>query len=310
MRWQRTWSAELGAIHESLGGEAWVPAALLRTVLETPGPHRKGVAVLYSRGEPWALVPLRLSGEYWEPLLQGVIDPRFPFVARDRDSEVLGALGLSIGCWAATNDCEGWDGVRWKTRQVAYDLNLSADPREHWRRTDLWKTIAQSLRRTGDFEVVLDDMAAAEWVTCHWRERWSTGRPGEIAAKWADRLAATRWGIEHGTAHVWAIRDGAGWVSGVTGFVRDEELHVLSVYRDQRYDWHNVGHRAIYETFSWAYQNGLKSVSLGVDFDYKRRWATPSAPRWSFIVSPFPAHLVQGGVARARALIGGRGAAG
>lgn len=285
--------------YEAVGGEAWVPMDLLAQIHATDSGHQKRVAVLQLHGSPWAVVPLRLAGHYWEPLVQGVIPELQPFPCVGNPASVLAATGLAVGVWASRTDPAGWANLRWSEHIPAYDLNLQEDPEGHWRKRDQWKSIVQANNRTRGFELVVDDLEGARWTIEGWRARHFVGDLGAVSAKSADRLVATEWGLRSGAAHAWCLRDGNRWVAGLVGFVRGGRLAVNTVHRDPDYDWYSVGTRTFFETFQWARANGLEQVSLGSQFDYKSRWAPPSGTHFQFVVAPLPVYALLGVVENA-----------
>ena len=290
--WHTRLDAEVRSAYAAVGGEAWVPIDLLAQIYATDSGHLKRIAVLKRNGAPWAVVPLRLAGRYWEPLVQGVIPELPPFVSVGNPTQVLAATGLAVGVWASPIDPSGWASVRWSARVPSYEFDLKDDPEPYWRKRDLWKSIVRANKRTAGIELVMDDLEGAKWVIEGWRARHFTGDLAAVSAKSAERLVATEWGLRSGAAHAWCLRDEERWVSGMIGFVRDGRLAVNTVYRDRAYDWHSVGTRVFYEAFRWAREHGIEHLSLGSQFDYKRRWAPPSGMQSNFVVAPLPVYAL------------------
>lgn len=290
LSWHTRVDAAVLKAYEAVGGEAWVPRALLEQLHATESGHQKRIAVLRFHGAPWAVVPLSLCGRYWEPLLQGVIPELQPFPSVGSPTHVLAATGLAVGVWASPTDPSGWANVRWRERVPSYEFDLKDDPEPYWRKRDLWKSIVRANKRTADFELVVDDLQGAKWTIERWRARHFTGDLSAVSAKSPERLVATEWGLRSGIAHAWCLRDGDRWVAGMVGFVQNGRLAVNTVYRDPDYDWHSVGTRTFFETFRWAREHGLEHLSLGSQFDYKRRWAPASGVQFQFVVAPLPVY--------------------
>ena len=293
VEWHEGLGQGLHAAYAAVGGEEWVPAALLIRVLATPGPHRKRVAVVYRDESPCAVVPLREAGRFWEPLLQGVIPEINAFPCVSHQEEVLASLNLNIGCWASLEPPSGNRNLRWAEPKPCYELNVHEDPEPYWRSRNLWKTIVQARNRTSAFELVVDDAGACSWGIEQWRDRFYTGANDQVSSKWNDRVTVANWALANDwRMHSWHLRDRERdrWVAGVTGFVHDGRLSFGTLFRHPEYDWHGVGHRCFYEVFLWARSQGLKTVSLGADWEYKRRWAPPVGTQWDFVVSPLPVH--------------------
>ena len=303
LRWFDHWTPECDASYEELGGNSWLPSTLLSEMLANQSVHRKGVALLARGGRPWALVPLRLAGAFWEPLTQGVIHGYALFLCQRQPELAISHLRLNVGFWDAPEPPTGWRGLRWSAPVVCYDLSLDGDPERYWRSTDLWKSIVRAKHRTAGFELLRDDFEATKWLIERWRDRFYTGRPREVSSKWGDRILAAKWGLDAGTVRSWVLRDGERYAGGVVTTVVDSKMTFGTVYRDPEYDWHSVGTRTFYEAFAWAKTAGIGSVSLGSLYDYKRRWAPASATHWNYVISPLPVHVVQGAVERAKQLL-------
>lgn len=303
VEWYAQFTTQVQDAYVAVGGEEWVPSELTAQVLRAPSEHRKVVAVLYRGDSPWAVVPLRLMGQYWEPLWQGVI-PEIPlFACVGRRSEVLAALGLNVGCWSSIESPVGRAGVRWQECLPCYQLDLSQPPDAYWRTSGLWKTLNRVKRQTAGLELIVDDIAGAVWTIENWRDRHSTGKPQEVTAKWGDRITVAQWGLPRGQVHCWNLRDGANWVAGLTGSIRGGRMSSSSIFRDRRYDELGAGNRTWYELFKWSYENRLDVVSMGAQFGYKSYWAPPVGVQWSFIVAPRPVHMITGAMERARRLV-------
>ncbi|MGH2632223.1 MAG: GNAT family N-acetyltransferase [Tepidiformaceae bacterium] len=305
VRWFERWTPECEAAHAELGGGDWLPSALLREMLADQSVHPKRVALVEQDRRPWALVPLRLGGAFWEPLTQGVVHGYPHLLCSEKPELVISHLRLNVAFWDAVDPPDGWRGVRWSASAPAYEIPLDPDPERHWRSTDLWKSIIQANRRTAAFELVCDDFDATQWTIERWRDRFYRGNPADVSSKWGDRIVAARWGLNAGTVHSWVLRDGGRFLAGVVAAVRDAKLTFETVYRDPDYDWYSVGSRTFYEAFRWAQAAGLDAVSLGSLHRYKRRWAPLAAPHWNFVVAPFPVHVLQGSIERARQLLPG-----
>lgn len=286
-----SWSPTVSHAYQLLPGHGdWLPEELLARLVADQRTHRKTVAVLWRKGAIWALVPLRLTGEAWQPLIRGVADPYADFLCTGQSGEVLAALRLNLTVWNAETSPAGWRNLRWLTREPSYELLLDEPPERYWRKTDRWKSVVQAQRRTADFELVRDDQSSAAWILERWHEFWFRGDTARLAAKWQDQQAFVDWGLEAGTIRTWALRDGGRWIAGAITVVKDRRLTLLTVYRDRDYDWHSVGTRVFAEASNWAYEQGLERVIFGGGFAYKRWWGKPVGMRHTYGVSPFAVH--------------------
>lgn len=297
------WGDEASSAYRSLGGEAWLPEALLSDLLSNQRTHKKCVAVLQRHGKPWAVVPLRLTGLEWQPLIRGVIDRCDDFLCSADRGQVLAALGLNIFVWHSPVNPKGWAGVRWSRSIQSYELSLEESPERYWRSRDRWTSVLQARRRTEPFELILDEPDSAHWTIDQWHERFYTGDNARVSSKWEDRHMVADWGLGSGTVRSWGLRDNERWIAGIVANVDGSRLTFSTVYRDPEYDWYSLGTRLFSEAFLWAYESGMDCVDLGGDLDYKRWWARPIQGRWHYAVAPLPVYAVQGSVARLSALV-------
>ncbi len=297
------WNPEVSAAYRALGGEAWLPETLLRDLVTNQRTHRKRVAVLHRDARPWAVVPLRLTGDNWQPLMRGIIDGCDDFLCSGDRGRVLAALRLNVFVMHSPVDPAGWANVRWAGTIGGYELTLGEHPERYWRSRDRWTSVLQARRRTGHFELILDDPDSAHWTIDGWHKRFDTGDSSHVAAKWEDRHIIADWGLRSGLVRSWALRDQGRWIAGVVANVDGGRLTFATVYRDPEYEWHCLGTRLFSEAFIWAYESGMDCVDLGGGLDYKRWWAPPAGRRWHYVVSPLPVHAVRGSVGRASALL-------
>ncbi len=288
--WHERWDSEVSSFYGKLGGELWLPESLLERLIGDQSVHPKRVALLTRRGAPWALVPLRWTAKYWQPLLRGVAEPFPDFLAGDTPEEVYAALNVGIYVRFGLDNPSRFRNLRWVAADLSYELSLDESPELYWREKDRWKSVIQARRRTAEFEVVENDPADTRWVVENWRQRWSTGSVIEAAAKWRDRIAFDEWGLTTGASRSWVLRDGRRPVAGCIGVTRDGSMMLQTVYRDREYDWHSVGTRAFAEAVLGAYELGLREVSFGSGFEYKRWWARPAGSRYTYAVAPLPVH--------------------
>lgn len=302
--WHNRWDAEVSAFYADLGGEGWLPEPLMATLLADQSIHTKRVALLSRRGRPWALVPLRWTSKYWEPLLRAVAEPFPDMLVRGSNREVFAALNVGVFVRYGLDDPAGFRNRRWTTSLTAYELDLDESPELYWRHKDRWKSVTQSRKRTAAFELVTGDPAAERWTVEQWRDRWGTGNPMEAVSRWHDRLAFDDWGRTSGVVKSWALRDGSRWVAGCIGLVRGDTMYLQTVARDREYDWHAVGTRTFSEAVLGAWDAGLRRVSLGAGLEYKRWWAKPKGARYSYLVAPRPVQALHWAVDRATALRG------
>ena len=280
------------AAYEAVGGGEWVPIELLARLMETDTGQPKKIAVLHRDRAPWAVVPLRLAGRWWQPLMQAVDAELAPFPCTGHPEGVLAATGLLIRVRSSRTDPAGWRNVRARESTPSYDFDLGGSTEGYWRQRGHWKSIGKANRRTADFELVEDDLEGARWTIERWRDHFFIGDPAQISAAWADRMVALEWGLRAGTEHVWCLRDGQRWIGGLTASVHGHRLTTGTGYRDRDYDWHRPATRLFFEAFQWAHAHGLEEVSLGSVFDYKRSWAPPAGTHHEFKVGPLTAYAV------------------
>ncbi len=298
--WHTNLSSPVSRHYTDCGGDEWLPYDLFRAVFENRSQGCKTIALLWRGGAPWAFVPLRRAGRYWEPLFVGVIPETVPFPCNGRRDGALAALRLNIGVWQDLEPPVGLENRRWLSRFTSYELDLRDDPEPYWRARDLWKTIRQSLRRGAGLELVTNDGDGCEWTINRWRDRFSRVNPGGTVTKWADRAVVARWSLANDwQMRSWHLRDGSRWVGGLTGFVLGERLVFGTIYRDPEYDWFGVGHRLFYEALVWGRREGIPMASLGTTFPYKRRWAPGCGSQWSYVVAPWPVHAWNGAIEHA-----------
>ncbi|MEO8539474.1 MAG: GNAT family N-acetyltransferase [bacterium] len=287
-----SWTPEVSAFYRQLDGASWIPEALMRDLVMNQQTHKKMVMTVSRHGEPWALVPLRLLGLSWQPLICGVANAYDNVLCSGDRGDVLGSLGLNIGVVQSWTEPVGWKNVQWKLGQTNYGLPLNESPELFWRKTERWKTVIQARRRSANFELVRDDLDSALWINEKWHERWSRGDISTVVETWQDRETFIRWGLETGAVRCWALRDGRRWIGGVTGIVKAGGLDFATVYRDREYDWYGIGNLLFAETMLWAHSAGLQRATLGAAFEYKRWWAQPDGKHWKFSVCPLPLHAL------------------
>ena len=129
VRWFNHWTPECDAFYAELGGNSWLPSTLLKDMLVDQSVHKKRVALLACGGKPWALVPMRLAGAFWEPLAQGVIHGHAPFLCQRQPQLAISHLRLNFGFWEAAALPTGWRGLRWSTPVPSYELFARTRPR-------------------------------------------------------------------------------------------------------------------------------------------------------------------------------------
>ena len=297
--WHAAWDQDTSRFFKRLGGESWLPEQVLERLVNDQSIHPKRVALLTRDGQPWALVPLRWTTKYWQPLLRGVADPFPDFIATHATEEVFAALNVGVYVRFGTQDPVNVRSRRWAATDTSYDLSLDESPERFWRQTARWKSVVQARKRTAGFDLVRDDPAATRWTVERWRRRWSTGRAIEVSAKWRDRIAFDQWGLTSGAVRSWALRDRGRWVAGCVGVIRDGSMMLQTVAREPEYDWYSVGTRVFAEAVMGAYELGLREVSFGAGFEYKRWWARPGHVRHTYIVAPLPVHAANWLVDRA-----------
>lgn len=301
--WHSAWDPEVSAFFQQLGGEGWLPEHVLAMLVSDQSIHPKRVALLTRDGEPWALVPLRWTTKYWQPLLRGVAEPFPDFIATHAFGDVFAALNVGVYVRFGTQSPANFRNLRWSTTDTSYDLSLEQSPERYWRQTERWKSVVQARKRSAAFDLVRDDPAATSWTVERWHRRWASGRAIEVSAKWRDRIAFDQWGLTSGAVRSWALRDRDRdrWVAGCIGVIRDGSMMLQTVIREPEYDWYNVGTRIFAEAVLGAYGLGLREVSFGAGFEYKRWWARPGHVRHTFIVAPWPVHAANWLVDRASA---------
>lgn len=301
LSWHADWDDHVSSFFHRLGGSEWLPESLLATLVRDKSVHDKRVALLSRHGHPWAVVPLRWTARYWQPLLRGVAEPYADFLAAGAEEDVYAALGVGVYVRFGHENPASFRNLRWVVTDTSYELSMEASPEAYWRETDRWKSVVQARKRSAPFELVLDDPAATRWVVEHWRDHWGTGRAVEAAAKWRDRITFDEWGLTTGATKTWALRDGGRWVAGCVGVIREGSMMLQTVFRDRDYDWYSVGTRIFAEAVLAAYEAQLRQVSFGSGFEYKRWWARPGRQQYTYMVAPLPVHaanwLLDGGPA-------------
>lgn len=290
--WHPRWDPEVSAFHRHLGGEAWLAEEVLRRLIDDQTVHTKRVALLRLDGAPWAVVPLRFSGREWQPLLRGVAEPFPHFLATARREDVYAALNRGVLVRNSTENPTRWRNRRWFTADICYDLHLDEPPERYWRQTGRWKSVVQARKRTAGFSLVRDDPGGAAWVVDSWREQWNRGGPADGTAKWRDRKVFDEWGLDTGAVRSWTLIDGNRRVGGCIGVVNQGEMVFQTVYRDREYDRYGIGNRLFAEAVLSAYDEGMRLVSFGPGFRYKRWWARPSGVSYTCTVAPLPVHAL------------------
>ena len=125
-----------------------------------------------------------------------------------------------------------------------------------------------------------------EWTIRKWEEKW---RPEGACENpdLADRILAARYLKDRGLYHTLSLMDQGEPIASSTQIVHKNNIVGQYIYRNPKYDWHNVMTRLIEQVFFWAREMGFKKVDIGGVQSYKKRWAPQDGERWEFRISPY-----------------------
>ncbi len=163
---------------------------------------------------------------------------------------------------------------------VTYGLACSDGYETYWKSSGHLSTVKRARRRCRDFRLEVNTPGASVWINQQWAQRWSVS-PAELRA----RILAAQQMEERGQHFSLLLIDGQRWIAGHTFLVHRDDLVWLISCRDPAYDACGAGTRLMDLAFSWARDQGFRSIDLGGAHDSsKRRWAPASGTKWEFLV--------------------------
>jgi hypothetical protein len=298
VEWHEKWNSKLGESLQSLPEMEDCSHELYRLLLQNPGPNAKPIALLTEKKDPVALVGLRQEGFHWvlvsQWLLPGVLFPVKPgyFV---RAIEALG-LELSIGWWRHKMPPPQGKTIRQVEPTPTYQLKLSDDLEQFWRRTKFMKTLRQARNRCQNFSFHINPPGALDWTVRNWHETWFDTSL-ESTGSSLDRLAVAQYLEAQGKHYTFSLTDEGKIISGATVFVQGNDLVAGVSCRDREYDRYGVGDDLLHRLFIWAADSRYDIFDLGGGHKYKKNWAPLGGHRWMVKFSPsflyYPKQLIQ-----------------
>lgn len=229
--WFDAWSSELDAALSELPALDTCPRDLYKIVLTTPGPARKGIALVTQSDEPIALIGLRhVSGFRWEPILQwltpGSLAPSRP----GRLIDAFAALNLNIPVgWWRLPPAPAHRSIHSLDETPVYKLKLDKDPEVYWRTTARLRSVKNVRNRCKTLEMRVNDPGAAEWTIRGWRKKWGGQDPSL-----EDRILVAKHLEEAGTHFTISVHDGDTMIAAMSNIAHDGDLVATGEFRRAR----------------------------------------------------------------------------
>lgn len=307
VRWYDRWEPALDDTLAALPEMDTCPHELFRALATNPTPAAKRIALVTEDGAPIAVVALRRNGRFWEPVCQGAVPGAVAPALPAQLTTALSALGIDVRV-------TGWYGplpanagkLRDVYRYPVYVLPTDGSIEQHWRSSSLYRNIVTARNRCASMTFAVDAPGADEWIVHN--AAASYGASDTLA----DSLLATRYLVEQGRAHTFALLDGDRFVAGSTAMAAGDIVVGQTMYRDPAYQRQDVGTRLLDLQFGWTCDAGYRLLDIGPGqgFEYKARWGHESGERAGFSVRPAHLQLGTTAVRTLRRVLGPRAAGG
>lgn len=303
VRWFDRWEPALDDALAALPEMDTCPHELFRALAMNLTPAHKRIALVTEDGVPIAVVALRRNGRFWEPVCQGAVPGAVAPARPARLTPALRALGIDVRVagWLGPLPAHA-DSLRDLHRYPVYVLPTDGSIERHWRSSSLYRNIVTARNRCASMTFAVDAPGADAWII------------GNAAASYgatdtlADSLLATRYLVEQGRAHTFALLDGDRFVAGSTAIAAGDIVVGQAMYRDPAYQRQDVGTRLLDLQFAWTCDVGYRLLDIGPGqgFEYKARWGHESGERAGFSVRPAHLQIATTAVRTLRRVLGPR----